>query len=97
MKTKKGSLFNLSEIDTDYFKDNQDKIELVSNTNLTKKCERHLTIVNDSFHKFDAFRRDKNFARAIEVLKDAYITTYELTEPKSWKVSVMSLGHYRKA
>lgn len=88
MKTKKGDLFNLSEIDTDYYNDNQEKIELVSNTNLTKKCEKYLIIVNESFHKFDLFRREKDFGRAIEVLKDAYITTFELTESKSLKFAV---------
>lgn len=85
MKTKKGSLFNLSDLDTDYFRDSQDKIELVSNTNLSKKCEKHLSIVNESFHRFELFRRDKDFNRAIEILKNAYIKTFDLTESNSLK------------
>ena len=85
MKTKFSNLFNFSDLDTDYFNDNQNKIELVNNISLTKKCEKHLSLVNDSFHKFDLFRRDKNFGRAIEVLKDAYIATFDLTEASSIK------------
>lgn len=79
MKTRMSNLFNLSVLDTNYFSDNQDKIELVSSISLSRKCEKHLSMVNESFHESDFFRRDKDFNRAIEVLKKAYIATFDLT------------------
>ncbi len=80
MKNKIGKLFNLSTLDTDYFNDGQDKIELVNGEALTKKCSKYLSLVNVSFRESDYFRRDKDFDRAIEALKDAYIATFDLTE-----------------
>jgi len=86
MKTKMSKLFNLSVLDTDYFSDNKDKIELVGDVSLSPKCETHLSMVNESFHKSDLYRRDKDFYRAIEILKVAYIKTFELTDSASIKV-----------
>lgn len=80
MNNKMEKLFNLSTIDTDYFNREQDKIELVSCEALTKKCNKHLIMVNACFRESDNFRRDKDFGRAIEALKNAYMVTFDLTE-----------------
>ena len=85
MKTSVNNLFSLTAIDADYYGDNEDKIELLNCDSINKKCQMHLKLVNNSFKISDVCRRDKNFSHAVEVLKSAYITTFELTEPSCIK------------
>ena len=85
MNNKMAKLFNLSAIDTEYFNDDQDKIELVSYETITTKCKKHLSLVNAGFRQSEYYRREKDFDRAIEILQNTYVATFELTESSSYE------------
>jgi len=80
MKNKWRSQFSISEIESAYFKDNQDKFELVSCPGSGTDCKKTLSSINASFLAFERYWRDKDYTRAIEELKIAYVTTNEITE-----------------
>ena len=80
MKNKWRSLFSLSVLESEYFKDNQDMFELVSCPDLGTECTKALSGINASFLASERFWRDKDYQSAIGELKSAYYTTYEIKE-----------------
>jgi len=85
MKTNKGRLFSLSVVDSDYFNNQQNKIELVSCPRKVMKCKEYLSIINKSYIESEQFRREKDFQRSIETLKSAFYITLDLKEPSCSK------------
>jgi len=80
MKNRWRSQFSLSAIESEYFKDNQDKFELVNCPGLEINCKKTFSAINASFLASERYLRDKDYTRAIEELKIAYVTTNEITE-----------------
>ncbi len=76
---KKG-MFSISAKDSEYFKDNQNKIELVNCKSGGKNCKEHLSVINKSFLDSGNYQRSKDYQRSIESLKNAYDLTFELQE-----------------
>lgn len=73
-------LFLLSKTERDYFKDNQNKIELLSCHQEEKKCKSQLSEINAIFSETDMYFRNNDFLRAIEALQIAFNKTTELKE-----------------
>ncbi|HSO85928.1 MAG TPA: hypothetical protein VLQ91_05210 [Draconibacterium sp.] len=82
-------LFSLSESDSEYLNIEQDKIELVSCPRKEMICKEHLSVVNECYVISEQHRRDKNFQLSIEILKNAFYKTTELSEPPCSKCSVL--------
>lgn len=80
MKVKGRRLFSLVQTDTEYFNDNQDKIELLDCQQDEKICKNYLPEINNYFHESDMYFRDKQFQKSIEALKNAFYTTEEFRE-----------------
>ncbi len=80
MKVKGKRIFSLAETDTEYFNDNQDKIELLDCQLNGKNCKNTLPKINNYFLESDRYYRDKDFQKSIEALKNAFYTTAELQE-----------------
>ena len=85
MKEKLRRLFSLSEIDTEYFNDKVDKIELVNGKLENRRCVEHLSIFNNSYHESDKFQCNKDFQNSIETLKNAFNKTLEFKAPSCIK------------
>jgi len=87
MKTNMRKLFSLSVIDSEYFNDKQDKIELVSNIELAAECKEYLNLINKNYYESDRYRREKDFQRSIEKLQNAFYRTVELKDTPFTKYS----------
>lgn len=73
-------VFSLSVLDTDYFNDMQNKIEIVGCDRNEIICNGHLSSINKYFLESERYRRDKDYPRAIEKLKSAYYITTEIKD-----------------
>lgn len=80
MNEKIRKLFSISEIDTEYFNDKVNKIELVNCKLVEKKCTEHIAVVNTRYREFERFHRDKDFQNSIEALKNAFDKTLTIKE-----------------
>lgn len=87
MKTNMRKLFSLSVIDSEYFNDQQDKIELVSSIELAAECKEYLKLINKNYLESDRYRREKDFQRSIEKLQNAFYRTMELKDTPFTKYS----------
>ncbi len=76
---RKNSL-SLWQSETEYFNDQQDKIELVGCPFGGKLCQEHRMLINNSYSESNRNRRDKNYHQSIEALERAFVKTMELTE-----------------
>jgi hypothetical protein len=72
--------FSLTVLDTDYFNDMQNKIEIVGCDRNELVCAGPLADINKRFLESERCRRDKNYPRAIEKLKNAYYLTTEISD-----------------
>ncbi len=79
---------SLLQSDTEYFNDQQDKIELVGCPLDGKHCSEHRKLINKSFTESTRNRRDKDYYNSIETLKRAFLKTTELTESPCKKCAV---------
>lgn len=89
MKTKMRKLFSLSEVDSEYFNDSQDKIQLVSCPRKEMICKEHLAVVNKCYVESEQFRRDKDYDRTIDTLKRAFYKTTELLDQPCTKCAML--------
>ena len=80
MKNKWKSLFSSSVLESVYFRDNQDKFELVSCPRLGEDCKKTFSAINASFLSSERYWRDKEYSRAIGELKSAFYSVNEITE-----------------
>ena len=80
MKDRRRGLFLLSMKEKEYFNEEQNKIELVSCLHGGFDCQEHLAIINKKFTASNRFMRNKDYAKSIEALKNAYYITSELSE-----------------
>jgi len=88
MKTMTKKQFSFSEEETEYFKEKQSKIEVVSCPRKDKICQEHLLIVNKCYVESEHYFREKNFNSCIDTIKDAFYETAELTDPPCSKCAV---------
>lgn len=80
MKDKRESRFSLSKVDSEYFKDGQDKIELVRCAIGGGMCSDHRAVINKNILASRKFLLNKDYFRSIEALKVAYYKTSDLQE-----------------
>lgn len=80
MRFKGRFLFQLSQTETNYFKDNQNKIELLSCHQNEKKCKTQLSEINRIFSDTNLYFRNNEFERAIDALQTAFEKTNDLKE-----------------
>ncbi|MEZ5106042.1 MAG: hypothetical protein R2757_16200 [Draconibacterium sp.] len=80
MKPKMKRFFTLSANDADYFNGEQNKIELVSCKANGHRCKSHLQIINESWSESIRLRRDKDYAKSVDILKRAYYATFDLNQ-----------------
>jgi hypothetical protein len=80
MKTNFKKLFSFSAPDADYLNEKQDKIELLGCPRNGKICQEHLAVVNKCYVESEHYRKEKDFERSIETLKNAFYKTTELVE-----------------
>lgn len=83
-----GKVFSLLVLDTDYFNDMQNKIELVGCDKSGIKCKANLAIINNNFLESERLRRDKNYPGAIDKLKSAFYQTTEINDKACHKCSL---------
>lgn len=87
MKTLSKNLFKLSVLDTDYLNTEQNKIELVGCNYNEKKCESVIAAINKGYNEALSLREDKDFSRAIYVLKTTFDKTFDIKETRCLKCS----------
>lgn len=87
MKTNIRKLFSLSVLDSEYFNDKQDKIELVSSIELAAECKEYFKLINKNYLESDRYRREKDFQRSIEKLQNEFYRTMELKNTPFMKYS----------
>lgn len=80
--------YSLSATDSEYFNDKQNKIEIVSCVNDEIKCKNQLSLINKSYLESDQLRRNKDYPRSIEKLKNAFLKTTELQDSKCQKCTL---------
>lgn len=85
MKTLSKNLFKLTALDTDYLNTEQNKIELVGCNYNEKKCESVIAAINKGYNEALSLRGDKDFTRAIGVLKFTFDKTFEIKEARCQK------------
>jgi len=88
MKTMTKKQFSFSGEETGYFKEKQNKIEVVSCPRKVKICQEHLSIVNKCYVESEHHFRDKDFNKSIDPLKDAFYKTTELVDAPCSKCAV---------
>lgn len=91
MKTTLKGLFSVSESETDYFNNKQDKIEVVSCPRDGMICQEQLSLINKSYIVSEHYFRDKDFQQSIDSLKEAFYETFELDESPCTKCAL----HFR--
>ncbi len=87
MKTITKNLFKLSVLEADYLNNTQNKIELVGCKYDEKKCEPVIAAINDGYNEAARLRDDKEFVRAINVLKSTFNRTFDIRDKKCSKCS----------
>ncbi|MFY9151707.1 MAG: hypothetical protein WAO52_06830 [Prolixibacteraceae bacterium] len=80
MKEKRRGLLSFSKNDGDYFKEDENKIELLGCQQGGKNCLEHRAEINKNFKDSHAFHREKDYKRSIESLQNAFRKTTELEE-----------------
>jgi hypothetical protein len=80
MKDKREGRFSLSKKESDYFKDGQDKIELVRCSLGGHNCSEHRAVINKNILASRKFLLNKDYVSSIEALKEAYNKTSDLQE-----------------
>ena len=81
MKPNVKNLFSLSITDTEYFKDMKEKFELVSCPIHERHCEKLRSNLNKSYFDSEQYHISKEYQKSVELLKSAYVRTFELTHP----------------
>jgi hypothetical protein len=77
---KINGFLSFSGNESDAIGEQQGKIELISCPGGGKVCSHHLVRINQSFVDSHKHQQDKNYRRAIELLKDAYFVTENLQQ-----------------
>lgn len=80
MRTNMSKLFTFSAMDSEYFNDKQNKIELVSCANEGSNCKELLAVINNNYLESNIYRREKEFQSSIEKLKITFYRTLELQD-----------------
>jgi hypothetical protein len=80
MEEKRKRLFSLLKNDSDYFKNGQNKIELVKCAMGGINCVDHRAVINKNILASRMFLINKDYQRSIEVLKEAYYSTSDLQQ-----------------
>jgi hypothetical protein len=75
--------------ESDALREQQGKIELVSCPGGGKVCSHHLVSINQSFVESHKHQQDKNYRRAIELLKDAYYATEDIQKETCKRCAMM--------
>jgi hypothetical protein len=81
--------FSLTRNESDAIKEQQGKIELINCPGGGNVCKKHLETINQSFIDSTKHQQDKNYLRAIELLKDAYHATEDLQLEPCIKCAMM--------
>lgn len=79
----------MSEFKAENIANKQDKIQLVSCPRKEMVCKDQLAFVNKLYVEFEQCHIDKNFLQSIEILKNAFYKTSELTEIPCSKCAVL--------
>lgn len=80
MKEIRRRLLSFSKNDEDYFKEEENKIELLGCRRGGNNCIEHRAQINKNFQDSHAYYREKDYQRSIESLKNAFQKTTELEE-----------------
>lgn len=88
MSFNKRKPYSLTATESNYFNDDQNKIEIVSCVNDEMKCEKQLSSINRSYLESEQLRRNKDYPRSIAKLKDAFLETIELEDSKCAKCTL---------
>jgi hypothetical protein len=80
---------SLSRNESDAIREQQGKIELISCPGGGNVCRQHLTGINQSFVESHKHQQDKNYMRAIELLKTAYYSTEDLQKETCKRCAMM--------
>ena len=88
MEIRISKIFSFAATEKDYFKDNQNKIEIVSCARNEIKCKKQLLLINKSYLESEKYRRNKDYPRSIETLKNAFYNTKELKDNPFQKCSL---------
>jgi hypothetical protein len=75
---KLNGFLSLAKTDAEYFNEKQSKFELLGCPFGGNTCQKHLAVINKNYLDSSRHQRDKNYQRAIELLKNAYYKTDEL-------------------
>ncbi len=78
-------LFSFSKSDSEYMNDGQSKLELLGCPFGGNNCKKPLAVINKNYLDSSKYQREKNYLRAIELLKHAYYKTDELQQPSCAK------------
>ena len=92
MKDKRESRFSLSEEDSDYFNDAENKIELVNCPRGGHNCSEHRAVINKYLLASRKYHVNKDYNRSIEALKVAYNKTTDLQESSCLNCALMFRG-----
>lgn len=80
MNTNLKRFFSLSVIDTEYLNDKQDKFEFVKCPKIELNCKEQLSLINKIYIDSEFYRREKDYKSSVEILKNAFFISTELTE-----------------
>lgn len=80
MKAKIKKLFSFYLSDTDKNIDNHYEIELVNCPIKEMMCNAHLTAVNKCYQEAEQYRKERNFNKSIETLRNAFNKASQLME-----------------
>ena len=89
MKTNLKNIFSFSASDAEYLNEKQDKIELLSCPRNGRICHEHLAVVNKCYVESDHYRKEKDYERSIDTLKNAFFKTTELVESPCSKCATL--------
>lgn len=80
MKAYRNNLDSLSETDSKYNNEKQDKIHIESCPLKVLKCKEYLSVINKNYIQSEIFRVEKDYQRSIDALKSAFYKTTDLNE-----------------
>lgn len=80
MKENRRGSVSFSKNDKDYFREEENKIELLGCQRGGTNCVDHRAEINKNFQDSHAFHREKDYRRSIEALQNAFHKTSELEE-----------------
>jgi hypothetical protein len=86
---KINGFLSLSKNESDEIREQQGKIELISCPGGGNVCKNHLVSINQSFVDSHKHQQDKNYMRAIELLKNAYHSTEDLQQEACKRCALM--------